>query len=70
MDFSLVLYYVSQGTPVYAYTGQDSAVLITGYDATTITYFDPMNNRLSKMGITEAEEYFGSVGNVFVSYIH
>ncbi len=65
-----VLYYVSQGTPVYAYTGQDSAVLITGYDATTITYFDPMNNKLSKMGISEAEEYFGSVGNVFVSYIH
>ncbi|WP_051524661.1 hypothetical protein [Pseudobutyrivibrio sp. MD2005] len=64
-----VLYYVSQGIPVYAYTGEDSAVLIVGYDASSIVYFDPMTSSNSKMGITEASEYFESFGNVFVSYI-
>lgn len=63
------LYYVSQGIPVYAYTGEDSAVLIVGYDSSSITYFDPMTSSNSKMGITEASEYFESFGNVFVSYI-
>jgi len=64
-----VLYYVSQGTPVYAYTGEDTAVLIIGYDASSITYFDPMTSKNSKMGLSEASEYFSSFGNVFVSYI-
>ena len=64
-----VLYYVSQGVPVYAYTGEDSAVLIVGYDASSITYFDPITSSNSKMGLTEASEYFDSFGNVFVSYI-
>ena len=64
-----VLYYVSQGVPVYALTGVDTAVLIIGYDASSITYFDPMTSSNSKMGLTEASEYFESFGNVFVSYI-
>ena len=68
-SLSQVLYYVSQGVPVYAYTGEDSAVLIVGYDASSITYFDPMTSSNSKMGMTEASEYFESFGNVFVSYI-
>ena len=68
-SLSQVLYYVSQGIPVYAYTGEDTAVLIVGYDASSITYFDPMTSSDSKMGMTEATEYFESFGNVFVSYI-
>lgn len=64
-----VLYYVNLGTPVYAYTGEDTAVLIVGYDASSIIYFDPIKNANAKMGITEASEYFESFGNVFVSYI-
>ena len=66
---SEVLYYVNLGTPVYAYTGDDTAVLIVGYDASSITYFDPMNSTYSKMGLTEATTYFESFGNVFVSYL-
>ena len=68
-SLSEVLYYVNLGTPVYAYTGEDTAVLIVGYDASSIIYFDPMTNSNSKMGLTEATEYFESFGNVFVSYI-
>lgn len=68
-SLSQVLYYVSQGIPVYAYTGEDTAILIVGYDASSITYFDPMTSEYSKMGMTEATEYFETFGNVFVSYI-
>ncbi|SFH93372.1 hypothetical protein SAMN04487830_11347 [Pseudobutyrivibrio sp. OR37] len=64
-----VLYYVNQGIPVYAYTGEDTAVLIVGYDASSISYFNPTTSSVGKMGITEATEYFSTFGNVFVSYI-
>ncbi|SHI68231.1 hypothetical protein [Pseudobutyrivibrio xylanivorans] len=66
---SEVLYYVSNGTPVYAYTGEDTAVLIIGYDSTSIIYFDPIKGANAKMSMTEATDYFASFGNVFVSYI-
>lgn len=65
-----VLYYVNIGNPVYAYTGDDTAVLIVGYDAANIIYFDPLTNTNSKMGISDAAEYFETYGNVFVSYIN
>lgn len=66
---SQVLYYVSIGTPVYAYTGDDTAVLIVGYDASNIIYFDPMTSTNSKMGLSDATQYFESFGNVFVTYL-
>jgi uncharacterized protein YvpB len=68
-SLSQALYYVNLGTPVYAYTGDDTAVLIIGYDASSIIYFDPMTSSNSKMSISEATTYFESFGNVFVSYI-
>ncbi len=64
-----VLYYVNLGTPVYAYTGEDSAVLIVGYDSSNIIYFDTNTSENKKMSMTEATDYFSSYGNVFVSYI-
>ncbi len=68
-----VLYYVSIGNPVYAYTGnesgEDTAVLIIGYDSTSITVFDPLTLSNTKMSLTDATTYFEGYGNVFVSYI-
>jgi len=69
LSLSQVLYYVNLGTPVYAYTGDDTAVLIVGYDASSIIYFDPMTSQNQKMSLAEASTYFESFGNVFVSYI-
>ena len=63
------LYYVNLGNPVYAYTGEDTAVLIIGYDSTSIIYFDPIKGANAKMSMTEATDYFASFGNVFVSYL-
>lgn len=65
-----VLYYVSLGNPVYAYTGEDTALLLIGYDASTLIYFDPETSENKKMSMTEATDYFASFGNVFVSYLN
>ncbi|QFJ55049.1 hypothetical protein [Pseudobutyrivibrio xylanivorans] len=65
-----VLYYVSLGSPVYAYTGDDTALLIIGYDSSSITCFDPETSTNKKLSLSEASEYFGSFGNVFVSYLN
>lgn len=64
-----VLYYVNLGNPVYAYTGENSALLIVGYDSANILVYNPDNMSTSKMGMQDATEYFASLGNVFVSYI-
>lgn len=64
-----VLYYVSIGNPVYARTGEDTAVLLTGYDAASVIMYDPVKGGNTKMSLSDADEYFTSFGNTFVSYL-
>lgn len=64
-----VLYYVNRGTPVFAMTGSNSAVLIIGYDANNITVFNPENQMTSKIGLGDANELFTNAGNVFFAYL-
>ncbi len=64
-----VLYYVNRGTPVFAMTGSDSAVLIVGYDANNITVFDPQTGMTSKVGLGDADTMFANTGNVFFAYL-
>lgn len=64
-----VLYYVSCGNPVFAMTGSDSAVLITGYDSNSIYVFDPAVEKTMKKSMSEAEELFAEAGSVFFSYL-
>ncbi|MBO5068982.1 MAG: hypothetical protein J6C37_01260 [Roseburia sp.] len=64
-----VLYYVSCGNPVFAMTGSDSAVLITGYDSNNIFVFDPAQNKTIKKSMSEADELFVNAGSVFFSYL-
>ena len=66
---SQVLYYVSVGNPVYAKTGDDTAVLLCGYDASTVLYYDPLIGEIQRMDLTEAQDYFAQFGSVYVSYI-
>ena len=68
-SLSQVLYYVSQGAPVYAQTGSNNALLIIGYDAANIIVYHPDSDRYSKMSTDEASALFEEAGNVFISYI-
>lgn len=62
------LYMVSNGSLVIAMKNDSSAVVLTGYDETSITYFDPSAGTI-KMGLSKASAMFGNAGNIFISYI-
>lgn len=64
-----VLYYVSCGSPVFAMTGSDTAVLIVGYDANNISVYDPGLGMTYRKTIDEADEWFGGAGKVFFTYL-
>ncbi len=65
-----VLYYVSCGSPVFAMSGSDKAVLITGYDGSFVYIFDPAAGGATKrIGMADAENLFDGAGRVFFSYL-
>ena len=69
LDVENVLYYIGIGSPVYAKTDENNAVLLIGYDNSTVSVFEPVSGKISHMPIDEAETYFSEFGNVFVSYM-
>ena len=64
-----VLYFVSNGSPVYVRTGADEAKLIVGYDAANVFVYDPGSGSTKKTGRNDAAEEFEAFGNVFISYV-
>ena len=64
-----ILYYVSNGAPVFAMTGASDAVLIIGYDANSITVFDPALGINYRKNIEDADEIFENAGDIFFSYL-
>lgn len=64
-----ILYYVSCGSPVFAMTGGSDAVLVIGYDASTVTIFDPAVGTSHKMTMEDADEQFKNAGNIFFTYL-
>jgi hypothetical protein len=64
-----ILYYISNGSPVFAMTGSDSAVLVTGYSASRIYYYEPSSNSTQSKSLKEADEWFEKAGNIFFTYL-
>lgn len=64
-----ILYYISQGAPVIAMTGNDSAVLIVGYDRNNVFIYNPSNGQTTTQSITDAEAAFSQNGDVFLTYM-
>ena len=64
-----IIFYVSKGSPVLAMTGSDSAVLVTGYSASMIYYFDPVAEQTRSMSFEQADEIFEQAGNIFFTYL-
>ena len=50
-------------------TGSDSAVLVTGYSASMIYYFDPVTEQTRSMSFEQADEIFEQAGNIFFTYL-
>ena len=64
-----VLYYISEGTPVMAMTGEGKAVVIIGYDAKNTILYDPSQERVYKMGMNDSGNMFERAGNRFITYV-
>ena len=64
-----VLYEVSAQRPVIAKTGENSSVVIVGYDEYNTYLYDPATGQISPYGMNDSTALFESVGNVFLTYI-
>ena len=64
-----ILYYVSNGAPVFAMTDADDAVLIIGYDTNNITVFDPDLGTSYRKNQEDANEIFENAGSIFFTYL-
>ena len=64
-----IIFYVSQGSPVFAMTGNGKAVLVTGYSSTNIYYYDPSSNGNKTVTIEEADDMFKNGGRRFITYM-
>ncbi len=63
-----ILFYVSKGSPVFAMTGTDSAVLVTGYTSGSIYYYDPQTHSTRSKSYKDADDWFRKAGYIFFTY--
>lgn len=68
-SLNMALYYVSCGAPVMALTDTGEYVLILGYDAQNITYYEPGKTMLTKAGQKDSTAMFERAGNMFFTYL-
>ena len=64
-----VLYYISNGAPVFALEDTDEAVLLIGYDASYVSIYDPVKNLTYRKNKEDADEMFAAAGSVFFTYL-
>ena len=64
----MALYYVNLQAPVMAVTDTGGAVLIVGYDAQNIVYYEAGKTGLQKAGMNDSSEMFERGGNLFFTY--
>ncbi|MFA9464750.1 MAG: hypothetical protein ACERKN_10730 [Velocimicrobium sp.] len=64
-----VLYMVSNGSLVIAMKNDNNAIVITGYDESSVSYFDPMAGSTT-IGLSKAKTMFENAGNIYISYMN
>jgi hypothetical protein len=62
-------YLIDKGIPVIALTGNDSAVVLVGYDAKTVTYIDPMSGGAKTRNFSAVDAMMSGSGNTFFAYV-
>lgn len=68
-SLSMALYYVDRGAPVLGVKDDGTAVLIVGYDAQNILYYEPGQPTLKKEGLKDSTTMFETAGNLFLTYL-
>ena len=64
-----LLYFIDQGTPVLAKTGINQAILLTGYSANYVYYYEPNSGQTKSIGYEEIESLFYQGGSYFIAYV-
>lgn len=64
-----LFYLVDKGTPVIALKDSDSAVLMIGYDARTVTYVEPASGGIKTLSIEAFDEMVAGSGQTFIGYV-
>lgn len=65
-----IIFYISQGNPVFAMTGNTSAVLVTGYSSNGALYiYNPDNGATTSMSYEDADRMFYNGGLHFITYM-
>ena len=62
-------YLIDKGTPVIAFTGNDSAIVLVGYDAKTVTYIDPVSGSIKTKNFSAVDAMMSGSGNTFLAYV-
>lgn len=68
-NVSQVCYLINQGIPVIAMTDANTAILLTGYTETAITYIDPASGSQNTISVDDMTNMVAGSGNTFVGYI-
>ncbi len=63
------LYFVSSGKYVIGMTGKSTAVVISGYDTKSVTFYNPQSGKQETVSRAQMEKVFENAGNRFVSYL-
>lgn len=61
-----MLYFIDKGVPVIGYTGEDTWLMISGFDQYNVTIYDPASGVTYKAGLNDSTEFFRRLGNDFI----
>ena len=64
----IVYYYLDQDIPVLVQTGEESAILLTGYNSNELVWMEPDAGTLHKVSKDTSENYFKERKNRFITY--
>lgn len=65
----MALYYVGRQAPVMGITDTGEAILIVGYDAQNIMYYEAGQTALKRAGMKDSTAMFEAAGNLFFTYL-
>lgn len=64
-----LLYIIDKGTPVIAILGGGNAVLLIGYDRTTVTFLNPADGQTGAVPLETMDEMTAPSGHTYIGYL-
>ncbi len=65
-----IIFYVSQGSPVFAMTGSESAVVVIGYSSSErVYYYNPDTGSVDSASFEDADAMFAGGGYHYITYL-